>query len=306
MTLYFVKTHNDEKLAHLYEHIYVNFLRRALKNQGLFAYVDFAVDGETFDFYTQVEVKAYTHKAEAAIKKALAVQPSIDNHAIREAAYEIAAEHGREIEGDMLSIEHSLHALAQKSWSRINDITLKKHGSNIVSVVQESGKKIPTTQLTCRIVADTTHDDKDVALFYVISQAILSNVLLILTGHYQYYFANSKFSFNGGQACAEDTYLIWQEYRPKLTDELDACTKEINSMFANGFIDALANFLRNTDYSSIDGPRYQELAEATGILVGGKGWRALSDEHAIKRILKQSSLEFVHGTQIESKKTLHA
>ena len=169
MTFYFVKTHNDANLAHVYEHIYINFLRQTFLKQGLFVYLDFAVDGETFESYVHIAIKAYTRRAETAIAKAVATQATIDNYVIREAAYEIAAEHGQEIEGDLQKIEQELHVLAQRPWSNINDVVIKKREISKSSVVLESGKKVPTTQLNCRIVNNAVQNDEDAALFYVVA-----------------------------------------------------------------------------------------------------------------------------------------
>lgn len=303
-----VKLHNDEHVAHIYEHLYIAALRSALFERGLFAYLDFAVDGATHPSFIQIEVSLYTLQAQKVFNDLMPFHAQIDDYFIREAAYEIGIEHGVEMEGDVAKIKNAIVNLNRTAWSDKNELDSVDLGlQQGRSIVQYINKKMFLQQLVCRAMLNETEDYAQITpLFYVAATAVLTNLLLVLNGRYHYYFRRVEAHFNNGKMYLDDVYDGWESYRPKLTTEVKECQEVLNKLIAENIAGRIKQYLRNVDDGRQHGPNYDEIVQTTGIIVGAKGWRELADKKKIDSILRNMVIELRYGGQVRRlKKTSH-
>ncbi len=295
-----IKLHKDEHVAHIYEHLYIAALRSALFERGLFAYLDFAVDGTTHPSFIQIEVSIYTPQAQKVFNDLMPFHAQIDDYSIREAAYEIGIEHGVEIEGDVAKIRNAVVSLNKTAWSDKNELNSVNLGLQAGrSIIQYTDKKMPLQQLVCRAMLNETEGYEQIApLFYVAAPAVLTNLLLVLNGRYHYYFRRVEAHFDNGKMCLDDVYDGWESYRPKLTTEAKECREVLNKLIADNIADRIEQYLHSVDDGRQPGPNYDEITQTTGIIVGAKGWRELADKKKIDSILRSMVIELRYGGQV--------
>jgi len=295
---YLIKPHKDEHVAHIYEHLYIVTLRRALFERGLLAYLDFAVDGTTRPSLIQIEISIYTTHAQEVFSDLMPFHAQIDDYVIREAAYEIGIEHGVEIEGDITQIKNAIVSLDDVTWADLNNMDSVNLGTEEQqhSIVQYTNKKMPLQQLLCRAVLNEAEDyEQIVPLFYVTATAILTNLLLVLNGRYHYYLRQVGAHFNDGNMYVEDVYDGWKSYSPELTDETKECKEVLDKLISENVASRIEQYLLSVDDDQQPGPNYDEIAQATGVSVDIKDWHELADRKKIDSILQNMIIELRYG-----------
>ncbi|HEX6461673.1 MAG TPA: hypothetical protein VFZ58_00175 [Candidatus Saccharimonadales bacterium] len=297
---YLVKSHNDENVAHIYEHVYIAALRKVLFEHGLFVYLDFAVDGATTSAFIQIEVSIYTPYAQKVFDDLMPFHAQIDDYAIREAAYEVGIEHSVEIEGDVAKIKNAIMNLNRIAWSDkdgLNSANLglqKKH-----SLVKYTDEKMSLEQLVCRALLNKTENHSQVApLFYIVATAVLTNLLLVLNGHYHYYFRRTEAYFDDDTMYVGDVYDGWKPYRPKLTDEVDECRKVLDKLIAEDVAGRIKQYLHSIANGQQPGPNYNEVSQTARAIVDTKNWREFADKKKIDSMLQNIVIELSYGGQV--------
>lgn len=303
-TTYLIKFSHDPHLAHVYEHLYVASLRSTLQAKGLFNYLDYDVSGFSYKSYILMELTAYNAHVRTIISASLPLSLAFENTNIKEAAYEVGIEHGKELKGDVDKIRQALVNLDSQPWRRLDEIDC--FDSRMVSkqpVIRLTNKLLSLRQLICRVTLSpkSAQDRQLWPLFHVVATALLSNLLPNINNDYHYYYQHTKHVYKNNVVHLDYIYNGWTAYRPHLTTEATACAQAIKRMIANNIIATLTNYLKNADYTKQHGgPSCDDVANATGFLIGGAGWHKLADPKKIEDILKHTTIELRYGKQTQS------
>jgi len=292
-TINILKLSNDPNLAHVYEHLVAFGLRKKLQDMGLFNYIDFDISGQTYDNYMSIEVIHFTDRGKKVVKEVIdqKILPSKDQ--VLNAVYELFTEHGHRLTGDIDEIYAGVKQLDGMDWIYLNTTSdLKINSGDIKETLELTSIEVPIREIKVILSADQNFS---APLFHIIASTIQNNLLPYFASDYQYYFRGFQTKYSGKTLRNEYIYDAWSDHRAELTTEVKMCKEKISGFMKNGLSDATYNFLKDVDYAKQNGgPSYQEVIEATGLLIGASGWHELADKERIDEILRSVKFDIIY------------
>jgi hypothetical protein len=252
---YLYKLTPNVQVGHLYEHLYCHQLAQTFRQKGLFAYVDYSINGKTFyDGYVEIEVTF--HNKHSLRYEALVDQLHIlvNEDTISGGLLQIMAEKRVEVwDRDDEIIEMILSRLDAEKWQSSGNQV--KEAAQASRQTEEGLEFIEKTQrnflnitqvisLNTHAIAMNSHDAS--TLFAVVSAALRENL--------QDFFARSLFSYSvrdsftkkGSLLIDRNTYRVDKRQKRTLTDEdermLAAWMLEMKS---GGFVERVAQCIKD-------------------------------------------------------------
>ena len=307
--LILVKTSPEVQLAHLYEHIYLMAVVECLKSHQLFDYLDYWFYGKTYyGGVMHLEVHLYTAEAEKLLPKLKRLDPSFDKDIIAGAVAQIIAEKGVRIGGNPNLFGKALQELQAQPWQTMDALTSYTRfmrGSR--KVFWDTDIKARTKEMHCALILDNTFVQQRrelLPLFDVVAHILQDNMANLLTDNYYYHLEGSTSTYTKQLAKRVCTFRAWLPAIARLTDELEVCRAFIVEAFHHNIMARTADFLQRVTYESYETmfitPDELKLYEATGILLGGAGWRKIATEPNIKILLQHTTLQLTFGRQRQS------
>lgn len=302
-----VKTSTDTHVAHAYEHMFVGQLRNELQQSGLYNYLDYDVSGFSYKSYILIEIISFTARAEKIMKQILKnFRVPIDEQAITAAICEITAEHGHRFGGDMRQLQNSFRQLDAQPWLAMNELAFQSISTKQKHTLRQLPQAVATRTVTTRVTLNASQPvGRQLPLFHIIATAILSNLQVVMSNNYHYYRQEGRTHYQGKNIYADYSYKVWRRYRPQLTTEHTACTTALQQLINDDFVKLIKHYLAAANYNTPhSAPDIEEVAQATGILIGAHGWRALADKPHIESMLKDITIELRSGGRVQTLKDM--
>jgi hypothetical protein len=289
------------QIGHLYEHIYCHQFAQSLREKGLFAYVDYSIDGKTFfDGYVRVEILLYT-KAAMAYKKFIEnFTIQIDEDVISGGLLQIMAEKYEDVwDYDDTVILKTLDKFNNDGWLSLYDIEIssfKAHRktSKGLSFVPRDRRHFShiTQKIKLDISSTSLERNTALALFAVISKSIRENLQEDIASSSFCYSVSDTFTQRGALLIDTNTYRVDNRQSTRLSDENDQVNTTLSLMRERGFIVRLSEFLLNAHTNEPFAlPNEEEISTKVSLVVGAEGWRTIGTVDNIKEIFDHISIE---------------
>lgn len=298
-----VKHHSCVQLGHLYEHIFAASVKSTMQNSSCYKYLDYALQGTTHDNsgIIEIECEFYTDKAAQLSHAISTISADINPDSIAIALRQILAEEKRLLYVDNKeAIMSGLQELETTPWKiaeSIDSIDTKTFRSN-KDPLYLTPEIIPTGQIIASVKLDkraTQHNRTLLPLFTTISKIILLHFGDVTTARYGYYGIELKASarhktpqVNGYYRClARDKDTIDS---PALLSLLE---KSVNEFYKpetiKRFIERMQSISYETRSAEYDSAGH--LLDETGIYLGAKGWKHITNPANIAMIRENLSLD---------------
>lgn len=297
------------QIGHLYEHLYCHQLTQILREKGLFAFVDYSVDGKTYyDGYIRVEITLFTKQAlefEQFIQK---FTPQLDDDSINGALLQVMAEKISEVYTlNLTQVKTTLLEIANTPWIPLETISLlhqkqqPKTKKGLEFVEQNSNKFLYLTQaieLNIKNLELPTHLARP--LFVVIANALRQNLQEIIASTSFCYSVDEHFAASNQGLKDVNRYRVDRRQATKLTSELLYTQEFLKTLQPNGFIERLAHYLQTASSNTQFGlPDDDEISRKVSTLVGQAGWRAIGTVANIHEVMSSMTITFRLGADSE-------
>ncbi|HWT39685.1 MAG TPA: hypothetical protein VN081_00170 [Dongiaceae bacterium] len=301
----YIKPVRHVQIGHVYEHLYYYRLVQAFREQGLFAYVDYSIDARTYyDGYVYLEVFLYNSRAQrvADLIKTIHITPDEDH--INGALLQIMAEkHANIATIDDKVLLDTLQEYDISPWLPLEDLsvesfkpTRKTHRG--LSFSNRSTRQFAT--MTQRIQLDTSSVSLDrniaKALFIVVANTLRQNLQDAIAESSFCYSVDDTFTMKRGALVDINTYRIDKRQATELTTEAETAQEFITEVEKYNLIQSIVDFLGSASIDKhLSMPSEQEVMDKVGIVVGEKGWHAISTRQDIQQLLRHTTIEFRLG-----------
>lgn len=290
-----IKNHKSVQLAHLYEHLFLMQLNEWLYSKGLFKWIDYHLNGSTFEegSIVTVDFKAYSSKAIELMNDIEKIRIPIDQDSITKALLQISAEEEYELcISDSQKLLKELMQLDENPWSHLDEVVfidtkLNRRQASPIYLTDSKSKKPSVLKISLDFNNQHASNNREsVAVFNLLARMILmSSTYLIAknTGSYQ----AEQFSE------ADGARLTTELHFSKLTSFSDHnyCVEFIRDSFdymkKNGMFDRVADYFDTISYQDNphEAPNFELALADTKVLMGSKGWAQFSDVMKIDKIL---------------------
>lgn len=302
----FIKPVTHVQIGHIYEHIYCHQLTQFFREKGLFAFVDYSVDGKTYyDGYVRIEVILYSSEALALENAIDTFTPVLDDDVINGAIIQIMAEKQADIQFiDIDVVRTSLQRILNSSWQPIEDLevvntkTLHKTHKGLRFIDVPSRNFMYLTQ-KIELNAQSAGLDFEIfaPLFVVVANAIRQNLQEIIATTSFCYSVDEKFNQTKQVLSDSNRYRIDKRQATALSTEIEYTKQLLDDITRNGFVERLSEYLQTAESGVQFGlPDDNEISKKIHRVVGQAGWRAIGTEDNITKILQHISISFTLGS----------
>ena len=302
-----IKHHPSVQLAHLYEHLFLMDANELLNSRGLFKWLDFTLNGTTYEQggIVAIEFKTYNEQAKKCIPDLRNIKPSFSESRVNKALMQLHAEEYYQLKTSNIEvITKELKAMDDMKWESLDELKV----INTSSIQRKQAPLHATRQVDDQPITTTVSLEVDpqvveadplaLAIFTIAARMIL------LTANYKIVTETGSYSWHLyaqllGKRVSVDilTGARFRKYKPDLDQAGRIVQDAFGSMQRSEAFDRLVNELHNTsyDYGSSKAPDYEQLLTDTGILIGSKGWKSV-DKDAIYKVLNGTSI-FIKRSQ---------
>lgn len=291
------------QIGHLYEHLYCHQLTQAFRDKGLFAYVDYSVNGRTYyDGYVEVEVLLFSKEAIAAEHLINQLSIEIDEDTISGGLLQIMAEKRFDVwDRDDTVIGTYLAELDAKKWTtNYNSVTaeiinISDDGLEFTQKTQRNFLNM-TQKISLNLDSITIDKDDASALFVVISKALRENLQEEFARSLFCYSVKDTFTKDGSVLTDINTYRVDRRQASHLTDEGRDMRLLLDMMRNNGFIERLSDFLlQATADESFGMPNQESLRKKVGLTLDATKWHSIGTVKQLKNVFNACSVELKLG-----------
>lgn len=293
-TLHLIKFVDHIQLGHLYEHLFLFQLSDMLRKKGLFAYIDYGTEGETYHKgVVYVTIRLYTPVAIKLVPEVIAFTPDFTKQSLAIGLQQICAEKIMRVESyDYEQALAKLRKIQAATWIEAETFGIEDGNKPLKTETGLTLKKVSdrtVLYLSQTIELDPIFAKQDrlryVPIFYVISHVLFANFQDVMGEECGLYSRDEIYNYSSGTYRETNRYLAYE--RHTLRDEQEVAKAFIRSCFVNNFAAKLAEQLRaatlSEPFRSFDD---HGLLDRTGIAVGSKGWQQLADPQPIQEVLK--------------------
>lgn len=300
-----IKTTNNPTLGHVYEHLYCQALFVYLSGLGLFYFVDYTLQGTTYENgLIDIGIDLYSPSAEALDDKLTRLPMAIDEKALEIALAQVVAEERHNVWGvkatRLLTLLQHMHDRPWLTLDAVRVIHLPRR-QIVGRDLYLTEPRVRAQTLHLDLVADVewlqAHPDL-IPLFDIVSHVILENIARELTAEFGYYREDNPSMHTRSSARSSQKLVAWIKYRKQLTNEMRTARAAMQRLLQRGLVEKISDYLgglrREQPHVAPD-----ELAmfETTRALVGYRGWREIGTEANICDVLEHTTLELRYGRE---------
>lgn len=296
----------DVQAGHIYEHIFCTQITEYFRSNGLYAYLDYHIDGKTFySGYVRIEISLYTARARRFGSKITKFKISIGEDEIDGAILQVMAE---KIENftvlDSQALNKLLDSYEAQPWKQLESIetmVLKPVGaSSVIHQAPRNDRNFLRSKLT--IMLDHTKsslpDAVQKPLFAVLSKIFLHNLQLLIADYtYCYSYDDYTGKKKNGNLTATNAFRIDKRQATSLTIEREVTETLIREMRAHGLVDSVYSFLQHATYTEPSlAPDDGDVTKSAAMIIGPKAWKRIATKANIEDVLNALSFEFKLGS----------
>jgi hypothetical protein len=308
--LILIKPSNTPNIAHLYEHIFVGTVDNLFIKNKLYRYIDYHIDARAYlSGMVYIEILFYSDKAVTLSDEILRLEPKFNEDSIDGSLWQIMAEKQCSIFSKNDKIKEQLKLMQKYPWQTMDELATLDILDNRKAAIDfecTPTAKRNFKRLKCEIILETTfakQNPKLTVLFTVLSYVLTDNISVMLSDDFYYFGTGNSCIYSNKVTKGVANFIRHREQNPQLTDELLACKDCIKDMFANGVLERMVSFLQASTYKEPHKtPDEIKLYEATGILIGPRGWRAIATKQNIDNIINSTTLKLTYGKEIQKTK----
>ena len=297
-----IKHHSSVQLAHLYEHLFLIKANELLNQRGLFKWVDFTLNGTTFEQggVISVDFKTYNDMAADCLPDILKLRLEFDEPLIAKALMQIHAEELYELKaGSLAVIKKQLGVIDSMEWQSLDELKIwNAKGIKRTSYPLHLTRVESETPVTTKVSLELNQgfSDKDplnLALFNIMARFILITATYDIakeTGSYSYQVYSQ---LSGKKVVVELlTASIFRSKSPDMQEIITYIQDTIQNMKHHGAFKRLEADLQGVSYyrNGPQAPDYEQILNDLGLVVGSKGWRMVDEEY-IENVLKHVCIE---------------
>ena len=308
--LILIKPIDHIQLGHLYEHIFCDHLVELLREKGLFAYVDYSLDGRTYyDGFIRIELYLYTDKAVKHLDDIFSISITFDGDVIGAGLIQIMAEKYADVLSyDKAKMLEKLEKYHSDSWLDINKESFANRDKppltrSGLQLTDRDKRHFRFLKQTISVDFATVDMPKEVALplFAIISKALNSNLQEDIVRSSFCYTYDDIFRTDKHSARETNRFKIDVRQAKAITNETEVVSTLVHSILQNGFVDRLSQFLQNatTDFPLL-APDDDEVFNKTDLLLGVSDWHRIGTKNNILAVLHAISVEFTLGKSKDS------
>lgn len=281
-------------IAHLYEHLAMNELKRVMHRAGLYKQIDYYALGTHYleTGYMTIDIDMYTDAPIAMASNLEQLAPSITDDTIQLAMQQIAAETESYIScGDTALLYKTLNDLNTTTWQ--TPATLEQPIIIDTPTDRSSLRNIATPassidHVSYSLIQPKPDDPALLPLIYYLAAAVHSTVADIANYSLGYY--------DMGEQCKHETsqFISTQEFAVMHHKANDDAMRAIYRSVIAGMaepaaIDRICQRLRSFDYRSglPNTPNIDVYALEVGVVIGESAWRKLATENTIRSVVNR-------------------
>jgi hypothetical protein len=304
-----IKHHSSVQLAHLYEHLFLMDANELLNGRGLFKWLDFTLNGTTYEQggIVAIEFKTYNDQAKECIADLSNLKPNFSGLRVNKALMQLHAEEYYQLKASNIEvITKELKAMDDMKWESLDELkvidthSMQRKQAPLHATRQADDQPI-TTMVSLEVDPQVVEADPlALAIFTIASRMIL------LTANYKIVTKTGSYSWHlyaqlSGKRVSVDvlTAARFRKYKPDLEQTGKMVQDVFGGMHFSGAFDRLVNELHNTSYDNgaLKAPDYEQLLNDTGILVGSEGWKSVTKD-AIYKVLNYTDVVIKRGQRI--------
>ncbi len=301
----------DIQLGHLYEHLYCDALAHEFRSRGLFAYLDYHVDGKTYyRGMVVIRVELYTQEAVDREHIVYDTKAAVEDDTIAGRLLQIMAEKQMGVENyDDTKAKRRLQQLNDMQWLSVDDAACEPMVANrttkpAFTLAARNRRNFGTIMQTIHI--DKAYVDSEPAailpLFVVLSKTIRSNLQEDLCASLQCYSCDDWFTKVADGYTDTNEYRVSRRQSTELSIEEEVTAALFRTMKQHDFVRRFAEHFRTLDpQQTLTYPNIDEMIEKTDMFVGTQAWRQYATEDRIRDILAHTSIEFQYRTRAQAK-----
>jgi hypothetical protein len=299
-TTILIKQHPSVQLAHLYEHLFSIKANELLNERGLFKWLDFTLNGTTYEQggIISIDFKTYNAAANECLPLLSELHIECDESSINKALMQIHAEESYDLKkGSLNSIITELKTLDASRWQSIDEMgiidskDLKRSSIPLHLMKTESAQPI-TTKIALESDQNLHENPLLLALFTITARMILMTAVYTVaktTGSYSYQIYTQD---SGKKVVAEVlTAATFRSQTPDMQDSITQVQDTVRMMNTNSAFERLVTELQQTSYfrNGVQAPDYEQILMDTGILVGSEAWKGITPSD-VDRVLAGTSV----------------
>lgn len=303
-----IKKHPSVQLAHLYEHLFLFQANELLNQRGFFKWVDFTLNGATYEQggVIAVDFRPYNKETAALLDDIVKLQLNFDGDRLTRAIMQLHAEEYYELKSASLeSLRKYLMTIDQTPWKTLDEVkVVDTRATKRRSMPLHLTNTDSSSPITTKLSLELNKGFADAYPLGVATFTVLARVIL-LTASYNVAKATGSYTFqmysqHSGRKLVVDlvTATRFRTQAPELVQAVEVVRQTVSVMKNLDVFNRLVSDFQNTSYShnGAQAPDYEKLLSDTGILVGAEGWKMI-DESLIKNVLLNTSVIVRRGRQ---------
>lgn len=282
---------------HLYEHLFCIALGRRLREKGFYNYTDYRIEARNYHVGF-IYVTALFYNRDILNRIDLTnISPSFSRDDLELARTQINAENDVRIKYNEQEVIAALQELHAQPWENLDSSEVynwrhtKVHNQPGLSISSVSAGNF--RNMVCKIALDQQYalrNEIALPLFHELSQAILYNLSDIFTDVHGYFGSDTDSRYSFTTTVEFHTFRIHRDHALPTKGLLDIIHEYVPELHGDSFKKSFHNYIgtitnvRNYLYDNAN------IFEATGVLLGSKGWNKALADYSIKEILQNSSI----------------
>lgn len=307
--LVLVKTCREIQTAHLYEHLFLASAVKLFKERNLFNYIDYRWSGRTYHGgFIYLYIILISPEAKALALKVNGLSIELSEKSVAGAICEINAEERKKIGGNHQLLMKALEELHDTPWQSLDNFdyldTLKTRRSR--KVLWSSDLAAHTKVLESEVILESSfglRNRKLLPLYNVLATALLDNISSHLREEVHAYMYGDSSVHNNKITKEVTKFRVWIDQTIDLETEIKKCDALVKDMLKKDFVKRLSIFLiDHQTQEQLIVPDELKLYEKYQILIGQTGWKEISTEANVSKILEHTTLKLTfNGASQESK-----
>lgn len=302
----FVKYHQCEQLAHIYEHLFVSTITEYLYSHGQYKLLDYSLNGETYESgIVMICGECYNTEAEHLLENIANMKVSLSDKnpghmPVSQAMSQLYAEESQKLfvkNPDMIIRE--LELLDNKPWRNLDSVdilpkntTNNKDLTDLIYETDQPADKKPILKLQLQI------DNQPVelrVLWRELARFISLSIGQKICRDFGVYYSKESVKNNDTSVMFTSIFSVSPHDREinmkeVITIAKQALTKVTSSNVLNRFSDYLSSLsYTNNPYAA---PDSCQIAREFGIVIGAAGWKKLATTENIAKALEATHITF--------------
>lgn len=298
--LILIKKHSAVQLAHVYEHLFLIQVNEYLYDRGLFKWLDFSINGTTYEEggLVVVDYKAYSDHAVRVTDHLMNFKIEITEERVLKALLQLKAEEKYELiissYEDLIS---ELLNLEKTPWQDLDTFTAYdtkgvRRRANPVYLTHELTNRPRAVKVSLEI--DSLYLNKDravIAVFNTIARFILFTATYRIAAESGSYQAE-MYAQKAGQMITVDLHYSKAAKIPDYRTLADEVKDVVAYIRSKGGLNRLAGDFSSVSYASMpnEAPDFERILRETQIILGSEGWSKYSSEDTLLNILEHTQI----------------